>query len=517
MIIRQLVIKNFGKIHDRTLSFSPGINVLYGENESGKTTVHTFIKGMLYGMTRMRGKAARNDAYSSYEPWENPSVYGGIMWFSHKGRNFRLMRNFSRANVQGELLCEDDGSLLDPEQGTVEGILGVSEAVYDNTVSVAQLKSVTGQDLVRELQNYMASYQGTGDNSIDLGRAMQMLKMSRKGFQVQEDRKKKELEKEQEKIGTKIEYLRGELEELREKSAQVEKKEESLRMKPGEGDGEAILDERIDKIRGKKAVVGMGTVLALFAGAGSGAALIAAMDMLIPGILCIAAGIVLSAAGFVYNIRLGEELERRTRLKARWLSKQEKIKWNKETLGEACNEKETAFRNLQAEYKEYVENAYLPSLEEMEIRAINMAMDTIAALSGNIHDQVGIRLKKRTSQILSEITGGKYQEVLMDRNFHMTVNTSDRTVPLERLSRGTMEQIYFALRMAAGELLCGSEPFPVILDDVFGMYDEERLAAVLRWLHKEQKQIIISTCNKREMEILEKEGIPYNKLLLTKE
>ncbi|MFR7396103.1 MAG: ATP-binding protein [Blautia wexlerae] len=36
-----------GEIHDRTLEFSPGINVLYGENESGKTTVHTFIKSML--------------------------------------------------------------------------------------------------------------------------------------------------------------------------------------------------------------------------------------------------------------------------------------------------------------------------------------------------------------------------------------------------------------------------------------------------------------------------------------
>ena len=288
-------------------------------------------------------------------------------------------------------------------------------------------------------------------------------------------------------------------------------------MKPGEDDGEAILDERIDAIRGKKAVTGIVTALVLLAGAGGGAALITAMDLLVPGILCIAAGILLSAAGFVHNIRLGEELERRTRLKEKWLSRQEKIKWNKENLGEALNEKETAFRNLQAEYKEYVENAYLPSLEGMEIQALNMAMDTIEALSGNIHDQVGIRLKKRTSQILSEITGGKYQEVLMDKNLHMTVNTSDRTVPLERLSRGTMEQIYFALRMAAGELLCGSEPFPVILDDVFGMYDEERLGAVLRWLYKEQKQIIISTCHKREMEILDKEGIPYNKLFLTKE
>ncbi len=45
----------------------------------------------------------------------------------------------------------------------------------------------------------------------------------------------------------------------------------------------------------------------------------------------------------------------------------------------------------------------------------------------------------------------------------------------------------------------------MILDDVFGMYDEERLAAALRWLHKEERQVIISTCHKREMEILDKE------------
>ena len=68
--------------------------------------------------------------------------------------------------------------------------------------------------------------------------------------------------------------------------------------------------------------------------------------------------------------------------------------------------------------------------------------------------------------------------------------------------------------MAAGELLCGEEPFPVILDDVFGMYDEERLAGVLHWLYREKRQIIISTCNKREMEILDREGIPYQALVL---
>lgn len=86
MIIKRLTIKNFGKIHNKTLELSPGINVLYGENESGKTTIHTFIKSMFYGITRQRGKAARNDAYTTYEPWENPGEYGGILWFECGGK-----------------------------------------------------------------------------------------------------------------------------------------------------------------------------------------------------------------------------------------------------------------------------------------------------------------------------------------------------------------------------------------------------------------------------------------------
>ena len=101
---------------------------------------------------------------------------------------------------------------MDAEQGALESVLGnVSEAVYDNTVSVAQLKSVTGRDLVRELQNYMASYQGTGDSSIDMGRAMQMLKMSRKGYLTAAARRKKEMEKEGEKIASNIEYIQKEI------------------------------------------------------------------------------------------------------------------------------------------------------------------------------------------------------------------------------------------------------------------------------------------------------------------
>lgn len=78
MVIRRLKIKNFGKIRDKNMELSPGINVLYGENESGKTTTHTFIRSMFYGVRRLRGKASQNDTYTKYEPWENPAEFFGL-------------------------------------------------------------------------------------------------------------------------------------------------------------------------------------------------------------------------------------------------------------------------------------------------------------------------------------------------------------------------------------------------------------------------------------------------------
>ena len=58
MKITELILKNFGKFTNKQILLADGINIIYGENESGKTTLHTFLKGMLFGMERKRGRAA---------------------------------------------------------------------------------------------------------------------------------------------------------------------------------------------------------------------------------------------------------------------------------------------------------------------------------------------------------------------------------------------------------------------------------------------------------------------------
>jgi len=94
----------------------------------------------------------------------------------------------------------------------------------------------------------------------------------------------------------------------------------------------------------------------------------------------------------------------------------------------------------------------------------------------------------------------------VDDKLKMSLYTDGRKVSIDQVSRGTVEQIYFALRMAATDILY-EEAYPIILDDTFVFYDDVRLENTLRWLMNSKKQVIIFTCQKREKEILKKLGL----------
>ena len=61
MVITELYIKNFGKYTEEHFRLYDGVQVIYGENEFGKSTIHAFIRAMLFGLERGRGKAAAKD------------------------------------------------------------------------------------------------------------------------------------------------------------------------------------------------------------------------------------------------------------------------------------------------------------------------------------------------------------------------------------------------------------------------------------------------------------------------
>jgi uncharacterized protein YhaN len=266
----------------------------------------------------------------------------------------------------------------------------------------------------------------------------------------------------------------------------------------------ALLDHRQKLQHIALAATGAGTLL-----------LMLLAGLCLPGalwawVLPLLAGGVLLSGELLYGRRIQEERAKSRKIQRRLKKKMEKQGWDRAGMEENLKEKETSLGNLEAELREYESMSPDISAPQMEISALNLAMGTMETLTRQFRERVGDGLRERVSQILCEITDGRYREVLIDSDFQIRVNTEDRIVPAESLSRGTLEQIYFALRMAAGKLLCGEECFPVILDDVFGMYDEERLCAVLRYLAKEPRQVIISTCGKREAQLLKREGIPFH-------
>lgn len=152
------------------------MNLIYGENGAGKTTVHTFLKGMLFGMERGRGRAAANDTFSRYEPWENPNYYAGVIRFTCGRRNFRLERHFDKYAKSALLFCEDDGEQLSLEHGDLDVLLdGMTEADFENTVAVGQMRAATTAALSARLKDYAANYYATGNGEMNLSAALELL------------------------------------------------------------------------------------------------------------------------------------------------------------------------------------------------------------------------------------------------------------------------------------------------------------------------------------------------------
>ena len=119
-----------------------------------------------------------------------------------------------------------------------------------------------------------------------------------------------------------------------------------------------------------------------------------------------------------------------------------------------------------------------------------------------IYERTGGTLNDRASSILSVLTRRKYQRITIDDTLEVRVHTKNRILRLWQLSYGTMQQIYFSLRMAAGELFAGDKKLPLILDEPFAMYDDARTRRPWEWLNGCGRQVILFTCQNREETIL---------------
>ena len=606
MRLLELHIDGFGKFHDRTISFNDGINIIYGKNEAGKSTLHTFIRGMLFGIERGRGRAAKNDLYTKYEPWENSGTYEGWLRLEKDGTIYRIERRFRKENKSLKIINETKGLEEEATPAFVSSLLdGLTETMYNNTISIGQLKSATEDGMVTELKNYIANMNTTGNISLNITKATAFLRNQKRSLEAglipEASREFTALLAEIRNVEAEIagpEYenqlaayqnMRTQVKGLID-NTQTQKKDLDEKLANGKkvlsdngftdrasvdamsSDAERLYSE-YNTLNGecnkksRKVLSGLTAVLGV-AGLGAaatlgyfnltaylpvcGAAATAAVIFFIISLFILQKdkechrlfdntsselGALLARhlgdsavsedAMNAFRARMGEfsklcdmvtqsEAEIRKFLEdlsnlqtkqagcSEMIEKQQRTQWELEKKLEHlsnCKNKAKALKRTLAENDRIHD----------EIVAIDLAQETMADLSSSIRDSFGLYLNKEASQYITGITGGIYDSMSIDENLNVFLNTKTKLVPLENVSSGTMDQVYLALRLAAAKLLQGSgSGFPLIFDDSFTQYDDERLKTALEWLASAYgDQIIIFTCHRREPQMLRARQVEF--------
>ena len=141
-------------------------------------------------------------------------------------------------------------------------------------------------------------------------------------------------------------------------------------------------------------------------------------------------------------------------------------------------------------------------LYNKKLADLRYAKDALSKAFEQLQLDYSPRLNKIACGILKNITYGKYTAFMVDEDYNITVRNSENViVSSDYLSSGTYDQIYFSLRMALILLIC--EGMPIILDDAFAMYDDERTEKALNYLKTTKNQVLIFSCQSREKNFME--------------
>ena len=167
------------------------------------------------------------------------------------------------------------------------------------------------------------------------------------------------------------------------------------------------------------------------------------------------------------------------------------------------------YAKLEEEYENL--NERLKELEE-KTKCINYAKEYLNKAYEKMKKSITPKFTENLSNNISSISNNKYNKVsLNEENGLIIENEKGEYIPAERLSVGTIDQLYLSLRLSMIDEI-SEEKMPIMLDEAFAYYDEERLENILKYLinKTDKNQVIIFTCTLREQKILDKLGVSYN-------
>ncbi len=168
--------------------------------------------------------------------------------------------------------------------------------------------------------------------------------------------------------------------------------------------------------------------------------------------------------------------------------------------------------NLSKIDEELVNNKNKMSTLRKNNESFNLAKEVLTNAYKEMKNTVTPKFTQELSRNISSITNGKYTNVRFNEEEGLIVELPNGEYVLaNKLSVGTIDQLYLSLRLSMIEDL-SEESMPIILDEAFAYFDEERLENILKYMEDKFKnhQVILLTCTSREKKILEKNNVEFN-------
>ncbi len=510
MYIKELDIKSFGNLENKKISFSSGFNMIYGPNESGKTTMVSFVLFMFYG-TKIRKGNNKIFFKDRYMPWNGKALDGQVL-FETDGMEYILRRFCSPERSFVTLYCQTTGENIKDARilkSPGEYYFGLNpdtflKTTYFSSIS-AEINSDNSDEIITKLRNlYETAATEMSYNKISSEIENEIAYLSsekRKNSKIPQLRSQinaletevLKAEKHQNDIvilKNKIEDNNKRMEKLNSDLAQIETayKEESALNQTKNDNPKNIPYKYLALI----------FIISLC---------VYAYNMHI-GLFIIALGCV-----FLFLYIAIKEKKPRNKIKHFTISRNDdKIKMILDEISE--------LRVNNAVSKEQINTLSQTDVFQLKSRLsvlhkeLSIKLQRLDALKlASLALQLGYndmktvfspKLSKVAGDFLSLLTGGKYSSVLVDDKFEISVESPEGYNLASHLSRATLEQTYLALRLALVTLICSNKNTPLILDDAFAFYDSGRREYAFDCIMtmSADRQIIFTTCRQEEYDCL---------------
>lgn len=597
MKINKIKINAFGNLKNKNIELKK-INIIYGKNESGKSTLQNFIINMLYGISKNKNGKFESD-YDKYNPWSGEEYSGKIEYQLDNNKIYNVYRDFNKKNPE----IYDEYSNNISNEFNIDKKLGntffmeqtnIDREIMTSTVASMQNETQIDKNTQNLLVQKVANLAESGEEDVSYKKAiakLDKLLLNEVGTDKSQDRpiniaknklnklnneldEIKDIENDKYLIEEKNkEYtenlnfaeknkkiyleIKNIIDENNSENQKIEIKEKIY--KENNEKIEKIKSEKIEKNNKKNKIINYFLLFLIL--------LINILSFIFikNKIINIIIFLLIPIWILINLIKNKNKKIKNNKIQINTLEK------NNDELKEEINNLKNKLINKNNEEKNKLINKYGEEIEELfnnniydvinnnnnEINQYNLEIHKLKLDLENIEpklekmvnliEEIQIEeenIKKLNeekdvfletkeiienayeemknnvtpkfniclSEYIDKISGGKYNNIKINDGIQVEL-INGKLIPIEKLSEGTIEQIYLALRLSVIDQI-SKEKLPIFLDETFAYYDDERLAATLKFINSVQNQTIIFTCTNREIEILEQLGIEYNLIRL---